>query len=129
MGGRIWNRPAKQANREAVELDGIFFPNGAGAVDNTANLGNWFTVARTAAGLFTVTLAAGINPPVCIKSICGLSKAAGADLGVEIYELWDATTRTIKIRLATAAGVDTDLAANADNAISFGLKFALNSDY
>ena len=127
MGGRIWRKPARQTAREAVEVNGIFWPNGTGTVSDTA--GNWFSVARTAAGLFTIELADGINPPVCVGAICCLSKASGADLGVEFYDSWDPVTKTIKIRMATAAGVDTDLAADADNWVSFSLKFALNSDY
>lgn len=127
MGGRIWNKPAKQANREAVEVCGKFWTNGTSSP--AAKTGNWFTVARSAAGLFTITLAAGINPPVNVGALCSMSKAAGADMEVEFYDDWDPATRTFKMRLATGAGVDTDLAANADNWVSFAMKFVLNADY
>ncbi len=127
MGGRIWNKAAKQANREAVEVCGKFWTNNTSSP--AAKTGNWFTVARTAAGLHTVTLAAGINPPVNVGALCSMGKAAGADMEVEFYLDWDASARTFGLRLATGAGVDTDLAADADNWVSFAMKFALNADY
>lgn len=37
-------------------VSGRFRPNGAGAVSNTLNVGMGFTVARSAAGRFTITL-------------------------------------------------------------------------
>ena len=129
MGGRIWNKADKGANRKEVHLVGTFFPNNPSAVDNTKNKGNWFTVARTAAGLFTITLAAGIDPPVLLGKWVDLHKLTGADLRVEFVGDYVKATRTIYVRICTIGGVDTDLAANADNQVSFGLFFALNSDY
>lgn len=42
--------------REKKIITGSFRPNGAGAVDNTANVGKGFSVARTGVGAFTITL-------------------------------------------------------------------------
>lgn len=46
--------PPRARNRENFILNGSFTSNGAGAVDNTLNVGLSFQVTRTGVGLYTI---------------------------------------------------------------------------
>lgn len=54
MANRNYN-PVRGAGYEIVDLEGYFFPQGAGAVVNANNSAQWFSVARTGVGLYTIT--------------------------------------------------------------------------
>jgi hypothetical protein len=109
-------------NQEYI-LCGSFAPAGAGAP--TSVFGAGFTVVRTAEGLFTVTVA---EPAIRIRAgHVTLQKAAASDLLAELAVTDIAVARTFQIRLATAAGVETDLAADANNRVHFILMMSLDT--
>jgi hypothetical protein len=109
-------------NQEYI-LCGSFAPAGAGAP--TSVFGAGFTVVRTSAGLFTVTVA-----EKAIRIRAGnvtLQKAAGSDLRAELGLTDIGVAGTFQIRLTTGAGVATDLAANANNRVHFILMMSLDT--
>lgn len=100
-----------------------FFPNGAGAVDNTKNYGamkGLFTVIRdAAAGFFKVTMDPGIkapiNPRITVQPIC---KAGSEFLAVRSGK-WDNANHCFHIQVVDFAGAAADVAADPDAAIEF----------
>jgi hypothetical protein len=117
MAGSISNFPLGIVGYNRTIIEGTFFPNGSSAVANTSNKGKGWTVARTSQGLFTITL---VDKPVAQIdfAIATLQLASAAATLVQIGVV-SPTAGTIQIRnIDTSAGVQ-DIAANANNAISF----------
>lgn len=105
--------------RGVIEIIGRFFPNGSSALVAGAAQGIGYTVARTSAGLFTVTL--DFKYLALVSAWCQLQLAAGDDKIAQFGAL-DLSARTITIRVWDISGAaETDVAANANNSISFGL--------
>jgi hypothetical protein len=114
--------------RERVIVSGSFAPNGSSAVattrtDTTALRGVGWTVARTSAGLFTITFNGGRRYNQLDCFVAFLQQATGGDQFVQggSYTPPTATADgTITVRLwdISGAAVD-DQAADANNRIHF----------
>lgn len=121
--------PIKSAGRRRVRCSGRFFPNGGGAIDATLNQGKrGWTVVRTSAGLFTLTLP--VRPRKVLLLGLGLQQAAAGTVrqiewGTVTFNA-DNTT-SIQIRCVDGAAAVQDLAANANTSISFDLEFVQDS--
>jgi hypothetical protein len=112
--------PFKQrtAFRGEIQVGGSFAPAGTGAV--TAVRGTGFTVARTSAGLFTVTLDKVF--PSLVRAYVMIQMASATDISPQLGLVDLATARTIQIRTIVAAVV-TDIAADANNRVHFEFTF------
>lgn len=105
----------------AVVIAGSFAPNGTSAVAASSREGCGFTVARTSAGLFTITLADKFTALISATATAQLTTAA--DIVAQIGPV-DLSAKTVQIR-TLAVAVETDVAAAAGNRINFVL--VLNS--
>lgn len=115
MASRIFYN-IQAADRELKQIFGTIFPAGTGA---PTKVGVGFSVARTSAGLFTITL--DDLYPSLVSKWCSLSLATPATDHHLQFDAEDvATAGTITLTHLTG-GVAADIAANADNNISFGL--------
>ena len=99
-------------------IAGSFKPNGSSAVDNTANTGAGWTVARGGVGIFTVTL--GDTYPGILSATCSVALSAVADTKVQFGAIDVASAKTLVINVITTASA-ADIAANAANRIHFCL--------
>tara|TARA_R110000751_G_scaffold149908_1_gene254840 strand:+ start:215 stop:595 length:381 start_codon:yes stop_codon:yes gene_type:complete len=97
---------------------GSFKPNGSSAVDNTANTGTGWTVARGGVGIFTVTL--GDKYPAVLSATCSVALSAVADTLVQFGAIDVASAKTLVVNVITG-GSAADIAANAANRIHFCL--------
>lgn len=100
-------------------LCGSFRPNAGSAVDNTTNTGHGFTVARTGAGTFTITLADSWQS--LISANFQIAMSAATDLKPQIIGTPDVLTAKTIVVAALAVATATDIAANASNRIHFQL--------
>ena len=109
--------PVRALQRELIPIVGSFAPNGSSAVAASSRKGPGWSVARTSAGLFTITLTDKWNDFVSGSATAQLATAAdiNAQLGV-----WTAASKTITIRLIAVA-TETDVAADANNRVHFTL--------
>ena len=99
-------------------IAGSFKPNSSSAVDNTANTGAGWTVARSGTGSFTVTLDDAY--PGLLSGQCSLALNAAADSKVMFGAIDVASAKTVIINVITTASA-ADIAANANNRIHFCL--------
>lgn len=107
--------PTKSPERELVEICGIIFPQSTSAPTST---GKGFSVARTSAGLFTITLENTYPTLVCATA--SLSLATPATDHHLVFDAWDSSAGTITITHITG-GSAADISADADNWIGFRL--------
>jgi len=109
--------------KEIVFIKGSFAPNGSSQPDTSAFLGGHIaTVLRNSAGNWTVTLKDKIK--VIEAEIPGLRfVTASTDLKVQFGAFSNVGTATAVsfIMRSLAVATETDIAANADNRISFFL--------
>lgn len=111
----------KHVGKRRVRISGRFFPQGAGAVVNTSNIGKkGWTVARISAGLFRITLDQHWLKYVLIGS--GLQMNALTNLALQWGPIVTTGAQPTIDITAHAAGVATDIAANANNSISFEIE-------
>jgi hypothetical protein len=110
--------PANHYGANRVIVAGRFRPNAGSAVDNTLNKGVGFTVARTGAGAFTVTIAG--YPFGQIDDVqWSLWLNAADDKFVQGGPI-DSAAGTIKVVVWDISGAAaTDVASNANNWITF----------
>lgn len=103
-----------------VRIFGRFFPQGTGAVVNASNIApaGW-TVTRNGVGIFTVTLSDVWTE--LVNWSLGVQLATAGDLHPQLSTV-NLAAKTINIRLV-AAGVATDMAANANNSVGFSFIF------
>jgi hypothetical protein len=109
--------PLKTTGNAEYVVAGSFAPAGTGAPTDVYGTG--FTVVRTSAGLFTVTLT---NPAIRIRGgTVSLQKAAAADTHAEFgTTAVSAATPTFQIRVFdSATATETDIAADANNRVHF----------
>lgn len=111
----INTNPMRSREVEAVVVAGSFAPAGAGAPTDTKGKG--FSVARTAIGVFTVTLDARFNQ--LLAGVVSVQLAASANTMAQLGAV-DLSARTVVIRTLTA-GADADIAADANNRVNFTL--------
>jgi len=108
--------PLTTGNHEVI-LSGSFAPAGAGAP--TAVYGTGFTVARTSAGLFTLTLTDRF-----VRLRAGLCQLQLATLDTWFAQLGSvdvATNGTVQIRVIDETATVTDVSADANNRVHFCL--------
>lgn len=99
----------------AVVIAGSFAPNGAAAIAASSREGCGFTVARTSAGLYTVTLTDAFA--ALVSATASLQLTTAADVVAQIGAV-NLAAKTIQIR-ALAAAVETEVAAAAGNRVNF----------
>lgn len=96
---------------------GSFAPNGSSAVAAASNRGIGWSVARTSAGLFTITLQ-DVFPSIVHVSAT-LQQATAGDQFVQVGAI-SASARTIEIRVWDVSGAAVaDVAVDANNRINF----------
>lgn len=106
-------------------FSGSFAPNGSSAVDATLNLGQNFSVTRTGTGAFSLVLRS-VNGRRVVSAQAHLRLATPADSVVQVGSVTPSTTDgsvTIVLTVLTA-GAAADIAANANNRISFDIMVA-----
>lgn len=109
--------PVRALVRNTQILAGKFRPNGSSAIDNTLNIGKGFTVARTSAGVYTITFADKYKNLLAI--VPGLEMNAAANTYVQVGAV-SLVTSTVVITNYTGGGTTpADIAANAGNRINF----------
>lgn len=102
---------------EAVYIEGSFAPDTANPP--TTVRGKGFTVARSGAGTFVVTLDQVY--PELVSGVATLQLNAADDKYAQLGAV-DLANRTVVIRVWDASGAAaTDVAANANNRINFSL--------
>jgi hypothetical protein len=114
---------SRNLNHGTVVVEGSFAPNGSSAVDNSANTGKGFTVARTGAGAFTITFADKYAALVSAQANIALN--AVADLKPQ-FGAFSQSAKTLALNVLAVA-VPTDIAANANNRIHFRVAFRNSS--
>lgn len=112
---------AQVLNRGEVIICGSFAPNGSSAVDAASNKGTGWSVARTSAGLFTVTLQ---DKWIALTAAeVSLQLASPAAQAVQLGATDVSSAKTVQIRVVdTTAGTVADVAADASNRIHFVLR-------
>lgn len=115
--------------REQIVICGSFAPNGSSAVSSASNRGKGWSVARTSAGLFTVTfdeIYYQLN-----FATAHLQLATGDDKYAQVgtYTAGSGSTAsTLTIRVwDVSGGAETDVSANANNRINFMCVFQMKS--
>jgi hypothetical protein len=98
-----------------VVIAGSWAPDTANAV--TAIRGKGFTVARTSAGLFTITLDKVYN--LLFSATATVQMAAATDISAQIGNVVLAS-KTVEVRTVVVATA-TDIAADANNRVNFVL--------
>lgn len=104
-------------------IAGSFSPNGSSAVSSASVKGAGFTVARTSAGLFTVTFRDNFPALVAYGAHLGLATGDDKFAQVGLIDVVGASAaKTMKIRVWDISGAaETDVSAATGNVISFWL--------
>jgi len=117
----------RDQNRQAisqhiVDLEGRFYPEGAGAITNSLNEGSGFTVTRTGTGAYTLTLSEAFVKLISFE--VDMQLAAAGDKMAELGDV-DIANKLIYIRVVKKSdGTAVEAGAyDANQSISF--KFAL----
>ncbi len=120
-GGTSGDEAIMHVGKRRVRISGRFFPNGSSAIANSSNQGKkGWTVAYTSTGLYTLTLERRWLKIVPVA--LSLQLNAAADLKLQWGQFTaTATGWTCQIR-SLAVAVLTDIAANANNSISFEIE-------
>lgn len=105
--------------REEVHYSGSFAPNGSSAVANSSNKGLGWTVARTSAGLFTITFSDAFAALQAALATVQLTAAANMTAQIGVVSL---AAKTVQIRTLVGA-TETDIAAGAGNRVNFHIVF------
>lgn len=106
-----WHKP--------VVIAGSFAPNNTSAVDNTANRGADFTVARTGTGEFTVTLANNLALSEVEAMVATAQLSTAADIVAQITAITPAAANRTYVITLNAGATATDVAAAAGNRVNF----------
>lgn len=107
-------------------IAGSFAPNGSSAVDSTSIKGKGFSVARTGAGAFTITLQDAYV--ALLSAQASLQLHTADDKFVLLGDVDVTSGKTVKLvvwDISDAAA--TDVAANANNRIHFVLVLSNSS--
>lgn len=117
MANRNFN-PMQALDRGVKIITGSFAPNGSSAVSAASNKGIGFSVARTSAGLFTITLEDSYVS--LLAAVASLQLASADDKFCQIGAVDVVTAKTIQIRVWDISGAAVaDVNANANNRINF----------
>ena len=107
-------------------ISGSFAPNGASAVSAASVKGKGFSVARTGAGVFTITLQDAYV--ALLAGHCTLQLAVAADQYVQLGAIDVVTAKTVVINAWDISDAAlADIAANAGNRIHFTLVLSNSS--
>ena len=112
-----YKKSLRTLNSGVVIVAGSFAPNGSSAISASSRLGRGFSVARTSAGLFTITFSDKYNQ--LLSFVSSLQEATAGDQ-VLVNGVYTAASKTITITnwdISDAAAAD--IAANANNRIHF----------
>lgn len=116
--------PVRHILPAVKRISGRFFPQGAGAVNNTQNRGGGFTVTRTAKGVFQVVFDGAYKALLDVQA-CTVS--AGADfLLTRVTEVTDGPSQLASITITTQAVGGEGPAAydpSAGESVSFSCDF------
>lgn len=117
MANRMFQRNIGTLTTNAVIIAGSFAPNGSDPVSAASVEGVGFSVARTSAGLFTVTFQD--RYPGLIAAVATLQLATAGDQKVEIGSYSEAN-KTLQIRVWDIGDAAVaDVSADANNRINF----------
>ena len=111
---------------ETVIVAGSFAPNGSSAVSASSRKGRGWSVARTSAGLFTVTFGEKYNNLISAVATLQLVTAS-LDSWFAQVGAYVAASKTLQIRVVDEAAAAVDVAADADNRINFICVFSNTS--
>lgn len=116
--------PVRSESNELVLIACSFAPNAGSAVDQTTIRGSGCkSVTRTGVGVFNVKLYESYKEFIGPVGLVNLNAAADTDVQGGVYAAATSTTdANVDIKIMTA-GVAADIAANANNRISFVLLF------
>lgn len=119
--------PVGARQRNLVLIAGSFQPNGSSAIDNTLNTAynKGWSVARTNAGIYTITLSKGYTQLITANATLQMNSATDLVLQWGAIDVTTATGGTLVLN-ALAATTPTDIASNANNRVFFALQL-LNS--
>lgn len=125
MADRRFQGPLQTLDAEVKEIIGCFAPQGAGAPTILGGLG--WTVARTAAGVWALTLQDGYAKLLSAQLSLGLAVAADRKLqwgaiNVTRKVVGGVAKQTAVINCLDSAGAAHDIAAAAGNQVMFVLK-------
>lgn len=113
--------PFRSRNRESITIEGSFAPNGSSAVSSSSVKGKGFSVARTAAGVFTITFQEKFNDMLVANATLQLATAADQFAQVGTYT---AASKTLVINVWDVSGAAlADVAADSNNRINFSATF------
>tara|TARA_R110002126_G_scaffold15876_2_gene64450 strand:- start:1073 stop:1435 length:363 start_codon:yes stop_codon:yes gene_type:complete len=115
-----FKRSISSAQNKQLIIAGSFAPAGTGAI--TAVKGSGFSAARTNAGEITITLTEKAVELVAALGSIRVSTAADMDVQFGDYV---AASKTLILR-TQAGATPTDIAADADNVVSFQLVIRLS---
>jgi hypothetical protein len=113
MANRLWH-DVETIGRQKKLVQGSFAPDTANPP--TTLRGDGFSVVRTSQGLFTVTF--DDSYPELESADASLQLAAAAARFIQIGA-YNATAKTLQIRVTDATGAVQDVAANANNRVNF----------
>lgn len=119
MANRYFNDKANVIGGGRVCIMGSFAPNGASAVDPTQTKGRGFTVARTGAGVFTISFDDIFVDFLAFDASVQLSAIADLKAQFGAFTVGTATTKSTLVLNILAVAVATDIAANAQNRVHF----------
>lgn len=120
MANRIFS-DLKALGKGFKVIAGSFAPNGSSAIAATSRKGPGWSVARTSAGLFTITFTDAYIDMV--SATASLQLATAADRIVQIGT-YDSSARTLQIRVWDISDAAVaDVAADANNRINFCVVF------
>lgn len=125
-GGPVGNEPIKTIATRRVRITGRFFPQGAGAIVNASNIGKTgWTVARTGVGVYQVTLDRKYLKGILLS--LGLQMNALTNLALQFTGAETVNGAGTFNITAHAAGVATEIAANANNSVSFEIEAVMDT--
>ena len=112
--------PVRTLTRELIPLVGSFAPNSTSAVAASSRKGLGFTVARTSAGLFTITFTDPQADMVCAEAQLQLVTADDKYCQVGTLVNTNPAGPVLQIRVMDiSSGAVADVSANANNRIHF----------
>ena len=110
-------RSIKASEHGLEVITGSFAPNGSSALDQSSVKGVGFSVAYTSTGLYTITLQDVYAS--LVSATATFQMATATDVKPQ-FGAYVAASKTLVLRSIAVASV-TDIAANANNRISFVL--------
>ena len=127
MASRIWH-DLETVGIGVKIICGSFAPNSTSAVSAASNKGKGWSVVRTSAGVFTITLADKYNSILSAQASLQLSTPDDKYLQWGAIDVASAKTLVLNVWDASGAAV-ADISANASNRIHFCLFLKISNSY